>query len=232
MIWFIPTFFGDFRLSMYKGKTKLKVTRATDLEKKQLCEFQAAAVSNHWVSETANFLGKETIINAPLPEVSIALATTLKPDRKLISAIKVSKDKLEEVTSLAQVTEIIKAQPDVPATTVAKPVRGCPPTEFDAAELKAREVLRNFLSLEQIRDFDRYNKFVAMGVDTGHRYMITSRQARDEIALYQRSFYDLDERRALCAHDWTVPPAEEMLALFVCISTVGNELKLRELRPH
>lgn len=232
MIWFIPTFFGDFRLSTYKGKTKLKVTRATDLEKKQLREFHAAAVSNCWVPKTANFFGKETVIDAPLAKVSIALATILKPDRELISAIKVSKGKLEEVTSLAQITEITKTEPDAPVTTVAQPVRGCPPTDFDAAELKAQEVLRNFLSLEQIRDFNRHNKFVATGVDTGHRYMITSRLARGEIARYQRSFYDLDERRALCAHDWTVPPAEEMLALFVCVSTPGNELKLRRLRSH
>lgn len=228
MIWYIPTFFGDFRLSTYKDKTKLKVTRATDLEKKQLREFQAAAISHSWVSEKVDFLGKEeTIIDAPIYEVSIALATILKPDRKLISAIKVSKGRMEEITSLAQATAMIATDSKAPATTVAQPVRGCPPTDFDPAELRAREVLRAFLSPEQIRDFNQHNKFVATGVDTGHRYMITSRQACDEIARYQRSFYDLDERRALCAHDWTVPPAEEMLALFVCVSTKGNELRLR-----
>lgn len=209
------------------------VTRATDLEKKQLSEFKIMAVSNGWVTRSANFLEKKTIIDAPLPEVSIALANILKPDRKLISAIKVSQGELEEVISLDQATEIIETEPAATAAvTVAKPVRGCPPIDFDSAELKAREVLRHFLNPFQIRDFNRFNKFIATGVDTGHRYMITSRQAGDEIAQYQRSLYDLYERRPFCAHDWTVPPAEEMLALFVCISTKKNELNLRKLRPH
>lgn len=224
--WFIPTFLGDFRLASHEGKTLLTVWRATDLERKQLKEFQAAAQANGWVSEEVDFHGKKTIINAPIGDAAIALASTLKPNRKLVSAIKVADGKLEEVFDLGQVGK------GSAVVTVAKPARGCPPTDFEQAEIKASEVLRLFLSAEQQRDFERHNKFVAIGADTGRRYMIASRSARSEIARYERSLYDLDDRRPLCAHDWTVPAAEEMLALLVCVSTRGNETRLRELRPH
>ena len=191
-------------------------------------------MSNQWVEAETDILARKTVIEAPIHLVAAELSAILKPDRKLISAIKVAGGKIKEVTridlgaaALPKAVATAKA-----ATTVAKPVRGCPATDFDQAELRARDVLRAFLSPEQLEDFELHQKFVAVGADTGHRYMITSRHARDEIACYQRSFYDLDEQRPLCAHDWAVPAAEEMLALLVCVTTPGNETMLRELRPH
>ena len=223
MLWYIPTFYGDFKLTpTAKGKaTLLRVTKATAHEKKLLAEFQKTALKNDWIGKEVSLLSKKTTLHAPIHEIADALSKQLKPNRTLISAVKISGGMIEEISKLPVAAD---------AVTVARPISGCPATDFDPAELQARDVLRTFLDPNQLTDFERYNKFVAVGADTGHRYMITSRQARDQIALYQRSFYDLDERRALCAHDWVVPPAEEMLALLVCVATTGNETRLRALK--
>jgi len=109
------------------------------------------------------------------------------------------------------------------------PTRGCPAPDFRSAELKARVVLETFLTDEQREDFQRYNRFVSVGATTGHRYMITSRHARDELSQWQRTLYDLDDRIPLCVHDWGVPAAEEMLALHVLVQLPEYETYLRYL---
>ena len=180
------------------------------------------AIKNKWAKESANFLKGTTILEATLAQAADALTKLLKPDRELISAISVRRGKLTEIADMTDIAPF----PEAKAVTVARPTGGCLPTDFDPAELKARDVLRVFLSDQQLTDFNRYNKFVAVGADTGTRYMITSRRARDELARYQRSFYDLDKGLALCMHDWAVPPAEEMLALMVCVTLPGRETQL------
>src|ERR1700694_4718968 len=63
------------------------------------------------------------------------------------------------------------------ATTVAAPTRGCPAPDFVKADIKAREVLEHFLTPEQLEDFRRCNRFVAVGGTTGHRSMVASANA-------------------------------------------------------
>lgn len=117
------------------------------------------------------------------------------------------------------------------AVTVARPVRGCPPPDFEAAEIRAAHVMRQFLSPQQIYDFEHDQAFLSVGADTGHNYIITSRHARTKLARTTRSLYDLDEQMPYCVHDWDVPAAEEMLALHVFLSMPGLETYLREI-PH
>ena len=81
----------------------------------------------------------------------------------------------------------------------------------------------------QVSDFERRQSFVTTGATTGHRYAVTSRLARDGIAQYRRSLFDLDEGRAYCVHDWDVPPAEECLALHVFLRVPGGEKYLRDV---
>ena len=83
------------------------------------------------------------------------------------------------------------------------------------------------LSPDQLADFARYNRFVSVGADTGHRYMVTSRQCTDGLLSFQRTLYDLDEERPLCVHDWSVPAAEEMLALHMMLGLPRWESYLR-----
>jgi hypothetical protein len=125
-----------------------------------------------------------------------------------------------------------KTEPKKPkaAVTVAQPVLGCPAPEFDDVEIRATRVLRAFLSPEQIADFERRQQFVAVGVDTGHRYLLTSRHSKHGLSLgHARSLYDIDERHALCVHDWEVPASEELLGLFVHLSLPGLERYVRSI---
>jgi hypothetical protein len=117
------------------------------------------------------------------------------------------------------------------AATVARPVRGCPPPDFEQAEIRAEQVMTAFLTPEQLSDFKSDQAFVSTGADTGHKYIITSRHARSVLAETTRSLFDVDEQRPYCVHDWDVPAAEEMLALHVFLSIPGLETYLREI-PH
>jgi hypothetical protein len=117
------------------------------------------------------------------------------------------------------------------AATIARPVRGCPPPDFEQAEIRAEQVMSAFLTAEQLSDFKSDQAFVSTGADTGHKYIITSRHARTVLAETTRSLFDLDEQTPYCVHDWDVPAAEEMLALHVFLSIPGLETYLRGI-PH
>lgn len=118
----------------------------------------------------------------------------------------------------------------VKAATVKKPVRGCPAPSFEQIKLRATRVLRAFLTPQQATDFDQHQRFVSTGKDTGHRYMLTSRNAPDQLANFgSRCLFDLDENRAYCVHDWEVPAEEELLALHCLLSVPGYETWARAM---
>lgn len=117
--------------------------------------------------------------------------------------------------------------------TVKKPVRGCPAPDFEAIRLRANRVLRAFLTPDQVEDFERYQRFVTVGADTGHQYMLTSRSAPDELRNFgARCVFDLDENRAYCVHDWDVPAEEELLSLHCLLSVPGYETWARGIPDH
>lgn len=247
MRWFIPSTYGDIQVESTGDKTcTVLVQEATAEEKRALDALRLVAVRKGWMAEGVTF-GATTALKAPIETVSKHLAKAFKPGKQLVSAVKFSNGKIEEireqpfktdapksesiVDKAKAVVETVKdaAKEAVAATTVAKPVRGCPAPDFSPARCRARDVLNIFLTPEQQEDFARFNRFVAIGGTTGHRYMVTSRTARDELSFYERSLYDLDERRALCVHDWDVPPEEEMLTLGLLVQLPGHERYLRRL---
>lgn len=192
-------------------------------------------------------------LRATISQVQKVLSKPLKPNRKQVSIVRFSDGKIEEITesniglieSEATDTKPPKAdvisEPEVEksgkrekptpkvATTVAQPVIGCPAPDFEAAEVRATRVLSAFLDPQQAADFARYQRFVAVGADTGHRYMLTSRNARSALQTYNRSLFDLDENVPLCVHDWEVPAAEELLGLFVHLRVPGLETYVRAI---
>lgn len=229
---------------------KVIVQDATPEERRALDALEKKAKSNRWIPKDQS-LGVNTILRAPTEKVALVLAKALKPGKRVVNAVRFSNGKIEEVTEstfkvasptssetssatsstpLAQpaLASALATEPKV-ATSVAAPTRGCPPPDFSPARLRAWNLLAAFLSPEQREDLERYNRFVTIGGTTGHRYMITSRTARDELRTFQRSLYDLDEKRAYCVHDWDVPPEEEMHALNILVQLPGYEGYLRFL---
>lgn len=191
---------------------------------------------------------QSVLLEAPISKVQKALEKPMKPGRNCLSVVRYKNGAIEEITDktigaidmppdeereeAAQepVKLIEKKKTPVAAVTVAQPTLGCPPPDFAAAEIRANGVLRAFLSPEQLSDFETDQAFLQRGADTGHTYIITSRNAPDALKMRSyRSLYDLTERRAFCVHDWTIPAGEEMLTLALFVGTPGNESYVRAI---
>lgn len=231
-IHFIPSFYGDIRLTP-EGKTALiEWWKLAPGEKTALRALAKTAQDKTWLGGYAIKPDEENgkvSLDAPLAKVKKILVKALKPGREIVSAVSFTNGKIEETTS-ALLAKIEEPAPKPKAgVDVAKPKQGCPEPDFAKAELRAREVLTTFLDEEQLADFERYNRFVTIGALTGHRYMVTSRHARDSLAHYRRQVYDLDEKRPFCIHDYDVPAAEEMLAIHILLSLPQHENYVRHL---
>ncbi len=168
-------------------------------------------------------------LDAPIHDVAAVLNKALKPGRQLLTAVRYGGGKIEELPAGAPALEE-KASVEIVAATVAAPEIGCPTPEWPEADIRANRVLEAFLDPEQLDDYRRRGAFVAVGHDTGHRYLITHRERPAAMRhVSYRSLYDLDEQRALCLHDWTVPPAEEAAAILFCVTLPGRESLVRGL---
>jgi hypothetical protein len=189
-------------------------------------------------------------LRAPIDKVQAVLARALKPERALVSAVRFTDGSVEESWKTepkptphpyrdpAKPAELEAAKKEEPkeekkaevATTVAAPVLGCPAPDFPIADVRANRVLDAFLTPDQRADWLRHGQFIVVGRDTGHRYMVTSRERKDRLLKYGgRSLYDLEQRMAMCTHDWDVPAAEEVLALKLFLELPGREHYLRSI---
>jgi len=114
--------------------------------------------------------------------------------------------------------------------TVKEPIRGCPAPDFAAIRRRASRVLKAFLTPAQVEDFEKRNRFIVRGADTDHQYMVTCRNAPDQLACFGgRTVFDLTDGHPLCVHDWDVPAEEEMLSLACLLQLPGRESWVREL---
>jgi len=179
------------------------------------------ALGKRFDVDTAGSVGK-IVVPKPVDKVSAMLAKSMKRGRKLLSAVVFKNGRIEEVHRLpngeagpaAAAAAIEKVAPKA-AVTVAQPTLGCPVPEFERADVRATRVLREFLSPQQLADLERTQSFLAVGGDSGHQYVLTSRQATAErlAKVRGRSVFDVNMGLPVCVHDWTVPAAEELLEL-------------------
>jgi hypothetical protein len=237
-IWLVPSFYGDVRLlATGKDSCTLVTENLTQREREALTALTTQARKKGWIGPDDTLTAPKVDLDIAVEPIARAIARKLKPDRKVVSAVKFASGRMEEISeatytdqmSLPEAKALKKKDKAEAATSVAAPTRGCPAPEFIEAELKARDVLMRFLTPEQREDFLRFNRFISVGATTGRRYMVTSRHARDSLAQYHRTLYDLEDHLPLCVHDWSVPAAEEMLALHVFLQLPGWERYLRRL---
>jgi len=221
--WLIPSFYGDIRFEATgKDSCVLSTEKLTPREEAVLRKLTKKAVKSGWIAADATLVAAKVKIQAPATKIAQAVARLLKPKREIVSAICFAAGKMKEVTEQEYDAGV--------ATAVAVPTKGCPAPDFARAELRARDVLESFLTEDQREDFRKHNRFISRGATTGRRYMITSRHARDSLAMFQRSLFDLDYGFPICVHDWSVPAAEEMLSLHVLLQLPGWESYLTGLR--
>lgn len=223
---FIPSFYGDVRIEEDAERptthSRLTYFKLNDAERAALKALSAHAADEGWTEKPLTIGEEESSVElgAPLALVKSFLVGALKPGRRVISVL--FQDGLLEESVVAKTGEIRgaktgkRAKPEGRGATVAAPTRGCPEPDFVKAELRARHVLDAFLTDEQREDFRRFNRILTVGA-SGRRYMVTSRHAKDELARYHRSLYDLDYDLPVCTHDYTVPAAEEMLTLHLLV---------------
>lgn len=237
-LWYIPSFYGDLRLERSGTGTTLSWENVTPSERKVLQSLFAHAVTKGWAEETEHDLTKGfLLLKTELVKVQKFVVKALKPGRKTVDFVQFSDGKIEEIqhAELAPASDrdLEDSAPTSPipvkAATVATPTLGCPEPDLMKAELRARDVLFAFINDEQRDDFRKRNAFVTEGAGTGHRYIVTSRHARDQLAHTRRQLYDLDERTPFCVHDYSVPAAEEMLALHLLLKSPEHERYLRHL---
>jgi hypothetical protein len=202
------------------------------------------ALGKKFDAATAGDAGK-VVIDKSVDKVEAYLAKSMKRGRKLLSAVVFKNGRIEEVHRLPTGEVDVKTERDADAggvvesvkdavkaaVTVAQPTLSCPVPEFDRADVRATRVLREFLTPRQLADFERTQSFLVTGVDSGHRYVLTSRQApTDRLErVGGRSVYDVDRGMAVCVHDWVVPAAEELLELALFLQLPGHELAVSQL---
>jgi hypothetical protein len=247
LVWLIPSYHGDIRLEKEgPKKTLLRAHELTASEGKAMELLRSRATSQKrlgkpWAKDT-DFLpltnaayrtssGVTIHLDAKIEDVQSVIAKALKPERKLLTAVRFTDGRVEEVHSniIADKPEG-KPQPAV-ATTVAAPVKGCPMPDFPQADVLASRVLEAFLKPDQIDDYRKTGSFVTVGADSGHRYLVCNRERPNFMKQYLggRQLFDLEANLPICVHDWAVPPPEEMLALHLFLSLPGQEMKLLSL---
>src|SRR4029077_10986653 len=97
--WLIPSFYGDIRLtSTSKTTCTLIAEKLTPREKQALGKLEPTARSRSWIKPDVFFIEGETKIEAPIGKVSLALARALEAGRQVVSALRFSDGKMEEVT--------------------------------------------------------------------------------------------------------------------------------------
>lgn len=250
--WFLPSMYGDISLARVSdSSTRLTITGLSPTEKTAMQALFKKAVTSGpltspWTtSDKISALDldskdEQTLeLNASITKVQNFLQKQLKPHRKQVSAVKFSSGRVEQVTEATlQVidstgesqTSEKKTDKPAAAVTVAQPVLGCPVPEFDDVEVRATRVLKAFLTPDQIADFERRQQFIVTGADTGHRYLITSRNSKYAFeSVGHRSLFDIDEQQAFCVHDWEVPASEELLGLALHVQMPGLERFVRNM---
>lgn len=235
--WFIPTFHGDIALEHHGDIVLVKIEKLVPSEIEALNALRTKALADGWIREPegvgyreSNFFPEPTAdlvaqvaLRADIHDVVKMLTASLKPNRKQLSVVKFRDGKIEEITDTNYEKAVARGKS---AATVAAPTQGCPLPEFDKQFHRARRVLAEFLTPEQLSDFDKENAFVSRGVDTGHRYLLRSREAGRGHESF-RTLYDLEEQQPFCIHDWTVPAPEELLALHLHLQVPGQEIYMR-----
>jgi len=234
--WYLPTLYGDIRLIAQGDWTQIEWEGLSPTERQAMESLQKKKQFELTDTGTAT-------VPMKIEKVERLLASSMKRGRKLLSAVVFAGGRIEELNRperpepettgpyRKKARTLAAATGATAAVTVAQPTIGCPVPEFERADVRATRVLKAFLTPKQLADFERTQSFVARGGDTGHMYLLTSRQAsQDALArVGGRSVFDVSEGRTVCVHDWLVPAAEELLELKLFLEIEGHEKYVRDL---
>ena len=225
---YLPSWNGDFRLEESGEWSRLVLHEPTPREREIVGEFVRQAARKGWTNialaaKTPYDDDKMAIqIAAPLGKASKLLIKLARPGDRTLTAVKFSDGMIEIVEgatseALTQVEEKVeearkteRKEKPAAAASVKRPTPSCPNC-MPGAITPASEVLLSFLSPEEHSDWSRRRAIVVEGGLTGHRYLLAHRNSK-MAARIGRICYDLDDKKVVHFHDWSVPPEEEVLA--------------------
>lgn len=216
--WYIPTWSGDFRLEADgDDRSKLTVVNPTDSEQEVLVRWLKAARKKGWVSGLTGISEKgETVLKVEASIVDAGRVLLGRKGRKTkkdgrLTVVKSTEGDVSAVESEAE-TAIEVAKPKAEkAVTTRRPTLCCP-TPVPGPDQLASEVLRSFCTRSQWEEWEAKRRIHCRGNLSGHLYRVVHRHhpwARAQ----GKSVWDLEDDEILHCYDWSVPPAEEVLAL-------------------
>lgn len=202
--------YGDVNIEQLENNVVIETTALTTTEEsllKEILKKYKGKIPEFTESDTSIENRKFTIENVKFADVHKTFTKILKKNKPTITALKFKDGRIE-------VTEELKDKDAEEATTgatVNKPRRHCPIPSFQTTEFRASNVLKEFLTEQQLQDFEQHRQFIVKGNYTGRKYLITSRWSQ-KIKTYGQ-IYDLSTNELICANCNELPPSEEMLSL-------------------
>lgn len=219
MRWYFPAWNGDHRLEADGAEqSRLIITKPSPWETRALQTFLSRAWKKGWCDESAAQYGgddEKIALRATVADAGRLLLKTLKPKRETLTAVKFSDGKIETATGSdsKEVMDLaVKAESEgaKAAVSAARPTPSCPDCVPGSVEL-ASEVLLEFLSTDQHRQWAKHRAFDVVGNLSGHRYVLAHRNSPFAIKS-TRICFDVEDGAELKFFDWSVPPEEEVLA--------------------
>lgn len=215
---YFPSNFGDINIEQNNENVMLSTVNLTVHEEKILKEIVKKFYHDKAKEPVKSY--ENTIIilaNTKIEDVHKFMIKKLKKNKPTLTAIKLRDGNLELADNITE--EHIKKSDK--AITTEKPRRGCPMPEMTMVkEVRASNILKEFLTEEQLKDFTEHKSFVSIGNYTKHPYLIISRW-NPKIEEFGQ-VYDLVEKYTLCISCKDIPPSEEMLAMKLSVEL--NEL--------
>ena len=217
---YFPSWNGDYRLEALEGeesRCRLVCEEPTPAELEIIGKFLVKARKKGWVADTAGIpeTGGELVINATVTDAGhVLLARRGRKRKGIITVVKSVAGKVEVVEGedpeqLEAAAE--KSGDGSKAVTTPRPTLCCPKC-ISGPDRRASQVLAEFSTPQQLRDWRTHGYLECYGGTTGRCYRLYHRH--HPVAIHRGKLgVDLSTGGTVHAYDWSLPPAEEVLAL-------------------
>lgn len=216
--WFIPSSTGDFRLENREGGSLLTVENPTASELERCEAFLKRCRQWKWLEDMSAAIAPEgrteISIKVPVSKCGKHLAKNAMPTRGTLTVIRSANGEITCTADYSESDSKLDAAAKDPkadkATTVKRPTACCP-DPIEGPLKRASRVLREFCTPNQWADWVKYGVLHCFGGTTGCQYRLVHRH--HPLADRQGKIcWSIDDNSVLHFWDWSIPPAEEVLA--------------------
>jgi len=210
--WYFPSWSGDYRL-LPDGDDAclLRVENPTSGELADLGDFLTKARKKDWIEKHLGVSStgvSELRFSAPITQVGKALLG--RRGRGVITAVRSVDGTVTAETDKDLAAKAVDDPQAEKAVTAARPTLCCPYC-VTGPDVAANEVLRDFCSAGQLKTWEEHGYLFCVGSLTGRKYRIAHRHHPVSVQA-GKIITDMEDGMVLHAYDWSVPPAEEVLA--------------------